>query len=122
MFSCHRPDPIVAAPLPSNLSSSASLDARLRAMLRELPREHASLLEALLQERDLLVSVAERRAERVQRLHEASSALLRSLDREELEQEVAQQLLRLIPADGVVVARPPQASGEAPEVLVHVTT
>lgn len=45
-------------------------------MLRELPREHAGLLEALLQERDLLVAVAEHRAERVQRLHEASAALL----------------------------------------------
>jgi len=121
MFSCHRPDPIVADPLPTNLSSSASLDVRLRDMLRELPREHASLIEALLQERDLLVSVAERRAERVQRLHEASSSLLRSLDTEELELEVARQLVRLIPADGVAVARPAPASGERPEIRVHVT-
>ncbi|MDQ8155753.1 MAG: PAS domain S-box protein, partial [Gemmatimonadota bacterium] len=111
----------MADPAPLNLSSSASLDVRLRSMLRELPREHASLLEALLQERDLLVSVAERRAERVQRLHEASSALLRSLDREELELEVAKQLMRLIQADGVLVVRPPPTAGEAPDYRVHIT-
>lgn len=91
-------------------------------MLRELPREHAVLLEALLQERDLLVTVAERRAERVQRLHEASSSLLRTLDREELELEVARQLLRLVPADGVVLARPPASAGEMPELRVHLTS
>jgi len=111
----------MADPLPFNFSSSESLDARLRVMLRELPREHAVLLEALLQERDLLVSVAERRAERVQRLHEASSSLMRTLDREELELEVARQLLRLLPVDGVAVARPPQALGESPELCVHLT-
>lgn len=107
--------------LPNGLSSSESLDARLRAMLRELPREHASLIEALVQERDLRVQDAERRAERIQRLHEASSALLRSLDREELELEVALQLLRLVPCDGVVLARPPREAGEQAEIAVHVT-
>ncbi|MEK7239840.1 MAG: PAS domain S-box protein [Gemmatimonadota bacterium] len=90
-------------------------------MLRELPREHAGLLEALLQERDLLVTVAERRAERVQRLHEASAALLRTLDHDELELEVARQLLRLIPADGVVVARPAAVNGGPPTPTVHLT-
>lgn len=88
-------------------------------MLRELPREHAGLLEALLQERDQLVTVAERRAERVQRLHEASAALLRTLDHDEMEQEVARQLLRLIPSDGVVVARPAATSGGPPAATVH---
>ena len=87
-------------------------------MLRELPREHAGLLEALLQERDLLVSVAERRAERVQRLHEASAALLRTLDRDELELEAARQLLRLVQCEGVVVARAGSV-GDAPTVVVH---
>ena len=90
-------------------------------MLRELPREHAGLLEALLQERDLLVTVAERRAERVQRLHEASTALLRTLDHDELEREVARQLMRLVPADGVVVARPSAVTGEPPVPVVHLT-
>jgi len=90
-------------------------------MLRELPREHAGLLEALLQERDLLVAVAERRAERVQRLHEASAALLRTLDRDEMEREVARQLIRLIAADGVVVARPATISGDPPTPTVHLT-
>ncbi len=90
-------------------------------MLRELPPEHAGLLEALLQERDLLVTVAERRAERVQRLHEASTALLRTLDHDELELEVAGQLMRLIPADGVVVARASAITGEPPVPTVHLT-
>ncbi len=104
---------------PSALSSSEPLDVLLRSMLAELPREHAGLLEALLQERDLLVTVAERRAERVQRLHEASSAMLRTLDRDELELEAARQMLRLVPCDGVVVARAGPA-GEPPIVVVHV--
>ncbi len=90
-------------------------------MLRDLPPEHAALLEALLQERNLLVTLAERRAERVQRLHEASSALLRTLDPAELEREVAAQLLRLIPADGVVVSGPPAATGTSPIAKVHLT-
>ena len=120
-FSCHRPKPIVADPLTPSRSGSTSLDERLRDVLRELPRERAALLEGMLQERDRLVVAAERRAERVQRLHEAASSLLRTLDREELELEVALQLLRVIPADGVVIARPPTATGEAPEVHVHVT-
>lgn len=89
-------------------------------MLRELPREHAGLLEALLQERDLLVAVAERRAERVQRLHEASAALLRTLDRDELELEAARQLLRLVHCEGVVVARA-GSDGDTPTVVVHLT-
>ena len=111
----------MASPASTGLSSSESLDARLRAMLREFPREHAILVEALVQEHGLRVSVAERRAERMQRLHEASSALLRTLDREELELETALQLLRLIPCDGVVLARPSQDSSEVPEIAVHVT-
>jgi len=90
-------------------------------MLRELPREHAGLLEALLQERDLLVTIAERRAERVQRLHEASAALLRTLDHDELELEVARQLMRLVPADGVVVARPAAIAGDPLVPAVHLT-
>src|SRR5512133_369678 len=121
MFSCHRPEPTVVKPLPTNLSDNASLEARMRAILRDLPREHAALLEALLQERDRQVATAERRAERVQRLHEAASSLLRTLERDELELEVALQLLRVIQADGVVVARPPVVAGEPPEAKVHVT-
>ncbi|MHB1311427.1 MAG: PAS domain S-box protein [Gemmatimonadaceae bacterium] len=110
----------MADPLPNALSSSGPLDARLRSMLRELPREHAGLLEALLQERDLLVAVAERRAERVQRLHEASAAMLRTLERDELELEAARQLLRLVQCEGVVVARA-GSGGDTPTVVVHVT-
>lgn len=109
----------MADPIAFGHASSQALDDRLRSMLRELPREHAGLLEALLQERDMLVSVAERRAERVQRLHEASSALLRTLDRDELELEVARQLIRLVQADGVVVAHPAGTTGDAPVPTVH---
>lgn len=111
----------VADPIPNGLSSSEPLDVRLRSMLRELPREHAGLLEALLQERDLLVGVAERRAERVQRLHEASAALLRTLDRDELELEAARHLLRLVQCEGVVVARA-GSDGETPAMVVHLTS
>ncbi|MBA4071065.1 MAG: hypothetical protein C0497_04395 [Gemmatimonas sp.] len=108
-------------PLSSSLSGSALLDVRIRVILRDLPREHAALLEAMLQERDRQVATAERRAARVQRLHEAASSLMRSLERDELELEVAVQLLRVIHADGVVIARPPAAAGEAPAATVHVT-
>lgn len=111
----------MADPVLTNLSGIATLDARVRSILRDLPREHAALLEAWLQERERQVATAERRADRVQRLHEAASSLLRSLERDELELEVAVQLLRVIQADGVVVAQPPAVAGEPAEPKVHVT-
>ncbi len=111
----------MAEPVSSVKSGVTSLDARIHALLRELPREHATLLEAHLLDREREVAAADRRAERVQRLHEAASSLLRSLDRDELELEVAVQLLRVIPADGVIIARPPLAPGDAAEARCHVT-
>ncbi|MHB8838656.1 MAG: PAS domain S-box protein [Gemmatimonadaceae bacterium] len=111
----------MADTLPTANPGIASLDARIRALLREVPREQATLLEAHLLDRDREVAAAERRAERVQRLHEAASSLLRSLDRDELELEVALQLLHVVHADGVIIARPPVAPGDAAEARVHVT-
>src|SRR5512142_2382271 len=121
MFSCHRLDPTVATPARPDQTARQALDEQLRRILRDLPPEQAAWLEETARECDRLVAAAERHAERVERLHEAASSLLRSLDREELELEVALQLLRVISADGVVIARPPAAAGEAPEARVHVT-
>lgn len=86
-----------------------------------MPREQGALIEAVFQQRAMQVATAERRATRVQRLHEAASSLLRSLDRDALELDIALQLLKVLPADGVVVARPPVAAADGPELRVHVT-
>ncbi len=53
-----------------------------------------------------LVDVARRRAERLQRLHETGAALSRSLEEEEIVRELARQAVRIVSADGVVVAHP----------------
>jgi PAS domain S-box-containing protein len=111
----------VVDPLPIAQGGFASIDARLRALLKSLPREQSALLEAHLWDRDREAAAAARRAAHVHRLHEAASSLLRSLDRDELEMEVALQLLRVVQANGVVVARPPLVAGDAPTATVHVT-
>jgi PAS domain S-box-containing protein len=121
MFSCHRLDPTVATPTPPDQTGRKALDDQVRRIVRDLPPEQAAWLEETARECDRRIAAAERHAERVERLHEAASSLLRSLDREELELEVALQLLRVISADGVVIARPPAAPGDAPEARVHVT-
>ena len=53
-----------------------------------------------------LVSLAERRAERLQRLQEIGSMLARSLDEREIVREIARQVARVMPLDGVVIAHP----------------
>ncbi|MEO7363447.1 MAG: GAF domain-containing protein, partial [Gemmatimonadaceae bacterium] len=53
-----------------------------------------------------LRAVAERRAERLQRLQEAGAALARSLDEQEIIHELARQALRATRAEGVVIANP----------------
>ena len=58
-----------------------------------------------------LVDVARRRAERLQRLHETGAALARSLEEEEIIRELARQAVRLVAADGVVVAHPDLDAG-----------
>lgn len=55
---------------------------------------------------DHLRAVAERRAERLQRLQEAGAALARSLDEREIISELARQAARAVRADGVVIASP----------------
>ena len=55
--------------------------------------------------------------ERLQRLQEVSAALYRSLDRDDIERELARHVPRLIPCTGVVVARANDATGVGPVVL-----
>ena len=53
-----------------------------------------------------LSRLAGQRAERLQHLQEAGAALARSLDEQEIVRELSRQVLRLVPADGIVVAHP----------------
>ncbi|MBC8088423.1 MAG: GAF domain-containing protein [Phycisphaerae bacterium] len=55
---------------------------------------------------DNLRGVAQRRAERLQRLQEAGAALARSLDEREIIHELARQASRAVRAEGVVIASP----------------
>jgi len=55
---------------------------------------------------DNLRGVAERRAERLQRLQEAGAAMARSLDEHEIIHELARQAARAVRADGIVIASP----------------
>ena len=102
-------------PLVTGTAPEHPLDPRLRDLLRQLPDAQASVLESLIRDRDRLVTLAERRAERLQRLHEVSVALTRSLDREEVERQLARQAARVLPCSGVVIAR---ADGDGGAQLV----
>jgi two-component system NtrC family sensor kinase len=53
-----------------------------------------------------LTALAAAQAERLRGLHEAGVALARSLDEGEVVQEVARQVARLVPHDGLLVAHP----------------
>ncbi|GLC28435.1 PAS domain S-box protein [Roseisolibacter agri] len=53
-----------------------------------------------------LAALAAQRAERLQRLYDAGGALTRSLDAQEVVRELARQVARLVPHDGLVVAHP----------------
>jgi PAS domain S-box-containing protein len=64
-----------------------------------------------------LVEVAERRAARLQRLQEVGARLARSLDEGEIVHELARQVLRLLPGDGVVVVRPDLEGGTMTTLL-----
>jgi PAS domain S-box-containing protein len=86
-------------------SPASPFDERLRDLLRDLPDAQASLVSALIRERDGLVGLAERRAERLQRLQEVSATLSRSLERDDIERELARQVSRMIGCAGVVIAR-----------------
>ena len=53
-----------------------------------------------------LTALAAQRAERLRRLYDAGGALARSLDAQEVVRELARQVARLVPHDGIVVAHP----------------
>ena len=53
-----------------------------------------------------LAAVAARRAERLQQLHHIGGLLARSLDELEIVRELARQLPRVMPAEGIVIVRP----------------
>ena len=80
--------------------------------VRRPDRERASEIHALLRHLGLcltnasLGALAARRAVRLQRLQEASTALARSLDAEEIVRELVRQAARATDADGAVVAEP----------------
>ncbi len=97
---------------------ASPLDPRLRELLDELAPAHAAFIRELVLDRDRIVALAERRADRLQRLQEVSATLSRSLDRDDIERELARQVARAIACDGVVVARAPAAEG-APSVALH---
>lgn len=75
-------------------------------------RERASEIHALLRHLGLcltnasLAALAARRAVRLQRLQEASTALARSLDADEIVRELVRQAARATDADGAVVVEP----------------
>jgi PAS domain S-box-containing protein len=80
---------------------------------RERPIEVFALLRHLggMLSHDVLHAVAQRRAERLQRLQEAGAALARSLDEGEIVRELARQVSRATNADGVMVAAPDLVEG-----------
>ncbi len=106
-------DPTLTAP-----PLSSALDPRVRDLLRDLSPAQAAIVDDLVRERDRLVALAERRAERLQRLQEASATMSRSLDRDDIERELARQVARMITCDGVVIARP-RGDGSGAELALH---
>ncbi len=60
---------------------------------------------------DAVQALAQRRADRLQRLQEAGAALARSLDEREIVRELARQVVRATDADGAMVAAPDLAGG-----------
>jgi PAS domain S-box-containing protein len=53
-----------------------------------------------------LVEIARRRADRLARLHEVGVMLARSLDEDDIVAELARQIGRVMPCDGIVIAAP----------------
>lgn len=105
-------------PRSAGVMHAQQADPGLRDLFRDLTEEQSLALEALIGERDRLVALAERRAERLQRLHEVSAVLSRSLDRDDIERELARQVARIIPCDGVLVVRPGDG-GEPGPIALH---
>ena len=95
----------MSEPIITGAAPELPLDLRLRDLLRDLPKAQAVLVDDLLRDRDRLVALAERRAERLQRLAEVSATLSRSLDQDDIERELVRQAAHMIPSEGVVFAR-----------------
>ena len=77
-----------------------------------LARQYAALVEQA-----SLMAVAERAAARLQRLQDVGSGLARSLDEVEICREVARQVARIVPADGVLIVQPDLERGETRTLL-----
>jgi GAF domain-containing protein len=60
---------------------------------------------------DAVQALAQRRADRLQRLQEAGATLARSLDEREIVRELARQVVRATDADGAMVAAPDLTAG-----------
>ncbi len=97
---------------------AVALEPRLRDLLRDLPEDQAALVVGLVRERERLVTLGERRAEQLQLLEDVSATLGRSLDRDDIERELAGHAARIVACDGVVVARV-AASGEPGVIALH---
>ena len=72
---------------------------------------------ANLVEQALLVDLAQRRAERLQRLQEVGTALARSLDERAICHEIARQVARVVAADGILLLQPDLELGETRTLL-----
>jgi PAS domain S-box-containing protein len=108
----------MSEPTLTGVAPADLLDPRLRDFLRDLPESQAELVRELIRERERLVALGLRRAEQLQLLEEVSSTLGRSLDRNDIERDLAGHAARIISCEGVVVARV-AASGEPGIVTLH---
>ena len=98
-------------------AEAPTFDPRLNELLLELPEALATVVHNLLLEREKLVALADSRSERLQQLQEVNAALSRSLDRDDVEHELARHVARMIACTGVVVSR--AADGGASSVVLH---
>ena len=105
------------ADLPTHGTSSARANDVDAALLARLTPEQGEAVVRLVRERDQLFRAAERSAERLQRLQEVGGVLARLLDEREVVPELARQVCRVLPCDGVVIARPDLEAGETVTLL-----
>jgi len=103
--------------LPTPGTSSARPNDIDDALLARLTPAQAETVGRLAHERDRLSVVAERSAERLRRLQEVCVGLARLLDEREVVPELARQVGRVLPCDGVVIARPDLEAGETVTLL-----
>lgn len=108
----------MSEPTLTGVAPAASLDPRLRELVRDLPEEQAALVAGLIRDRERLIALGERRSEQLQLLEEVSATLGRSLDRGDIERELAGHAARIVTCEGVVVARV-LASGDPAVVALH---